>query len=406
MPKAKPHYGWLICLCGILLMFCNSGLVVNAFQVYMPYISEVNGFTDLQVSLIPTLRNLFSIFAKVFTAFYFEKLGLRRGVTLATVLIALAFVFYGLGTGSILMYCIGASLAGLGYGLGAMIPISILIKNWFSDRSAFVLSLCASGSAIATFVCPIVVTWMAENLSLSASFLAEGACVGVFALIIFLLVRNTPADLDMSPYTDGSTKSAAKEKTFGTAPRPFWNGMMLLSCFVIGVLCLAFPSFNALYYKEIGMSSGLIASALTFSGVILLVGKWVYGIINDAIGPYRTNTLFIGALLLGMAGGCMLDADSVFMLYLSTALINFGLVLATVGISIWAADLSSETTYVRTLRNYQVSYTIGGLAFSSVPGFLADLTGSYYPTRLLSFALSVLVLIGVLGAYRSIRTKN
>ena len=154
------------------------------------------------------------------------------------------------------------------------------------------------------------------------------------------------------------------------------------------------------------MSSGLIASALTFSGIILLVGKWIYGIINDAIGPYRTNMLFIGALLLGMAGGCMLDADSIFMLYLSTALINFGLVLATVGISIWAADLSSEATYVKTLRNYQVSYTIGGLAFSSIPGFLADLTGSYYPTRLLSFALSVIVLIGVLGAYRSIRAKH
>ena len=73
MPKAKPHYGWLICLCGILLMFYNSGLVVNAFQVYMPYISEVNGFTDLQVSLIPTLRNLFSIFAKVFTAFILKN---------------------------------------------------------------------------------------------------------------------------------------------------------------------------------------------------------------------------------------------------------------------------------------------------------------------------------------------
>ena len=64
MTKGKLHYGWLICLCGVLLMMTNSGFVVNAFQVYMPYITEINGFSDLQVSMIPTLRNLFSILAK------------------------------------------------------------------------------------------------------------------------------------------------------------------------------------------------------------------------------------------------------------------------------------------------------------------------------------------------------
>ena len=401
MRKEKFHYGWLICLCGVLLMMTNSGFVVNAFQVYMPYITEINGFSDLQVSMIPTLRNLFSILAKVLTAVYFEKLGLRRGVTLATLLIAAAFLCYGLGTGSIVLYCIAASLAGLGYGLGAMIPISILVKNWFRDRSAFVLSICASGSAIATFICPITVTWMVEHISLAAAFLAEGAAVILVAVLIFLLVRNRPADLNMEPYTDASPKVAAKVRTVGTAPTRFWQLMMLLACFMVGALGLALPSFNTLYYKELGMSSALIASSLTFSGIILLVGKWGYGIINDAIGPNRTNILFTGALLAGAVTGCMLDADSAVMLFLSTALINTGLVVATVGISIWAANLSSEEGYVRTLRNYQVSYTIGGLLFSSVPGLLADLTGSYYTTRLLAVALSLIVVFGVLGAYRS-----
>lgn len=401
MTQRKLHYGWLICLCGVLLMFSNSGLVVNAFQVYMPYITEINGFTDLQVSMIPLLRNLFSIFAKVLTAVYFEKLGLRRGVTLATLLIAAAFLFYGLGTGSIVMYCIAASLAGLGYGLGAMIPISILVKNWFADRSAFVLSICASGSAISTFVCPIAVTWMVEHFSLSAAFLAEGSCVVVIAGILWLLVRNTPADKGMAPYADSDTADKPKARTYGNPPAPFWGFMMLVACFMVGALGLALPSFNTLYYKEVGMSSTLIASSLTFSGVILLVGKWGYGIINDAIGSNRTNVLFTGALLIGAVTGCMLTADSVVMLFLSTALINTGLVVATVGISIWAANLSSEESYVRTLRNYQVSYTIGGLVFSSVPGLLADLTGSYLPTRLLAIVLSAIVVIGVLGAYRS-----
>lgn len=48
MTKNKPHYGWFVCLGCALLLFSTSGLTVNAFTVYQPYILRYNGLTNSQ----------------------------------------------------------------------------------------------------------------------------------------------------------------------------------------------------------------------------------------------------------------------------------------------------------------------------------------------------------------------
>ncbi len=59
MKRKHPiHYAWRVCLGCALLLFCTSGLCINAFTVYQPYILTRNGFTNAQSSLIITVRGL------------------------------------------------------------------------------------------------------------------------------------------------------------------------------------------------------------------------------------------------------------------------------------------------------------------------------------------------------------
>ena len=50
-----------------------------------------------------------------------------------------------------------------------------------------------------------------------------------------------------------------------------------------------------------------------------------------------------------------------------------GLALASVGLSIMASDFCQVGNYATVLKNYQLSYALGGLVSSAVPGMLADL---------------------------------
>lgn len=386
-------------------MLCNSGLSVSAFSVYTPYIVEHNGFTNVQVSMLTTLRNLFSVLAKLIVAGFYARIGIRRGITLAGLCTATGFFLYAVGSGNVLFYYGAAVLTGISNGLGTMIPVSILINRWFRSRRTLALSICASGTAMATFVCPTLVTWLVETRSLPTAFAAEAAVVFVCILLIALLVREQPEEKGVGIYDTGERTKSAKTSIAGTRPAPLFYGLMLVGCFMVGGLTLAFPSYNTLYYREVGFDSSEIALVLTFGGITLLLGKWIYGFANDWLGSYRTNILFTLAIILGTALGCILTKERILLLLLSNALWTIGFALATVGISVWASNLSDEANYVKTLRNFQLSYTLGGLSFSSLPGILADLTGSYYPTRLVSVAMACVTLFCVQSTYMSIRKK-
>lgn len=401
MKLSKPHYAWVICGCCTLMMVCNSGFIVSAFPVFTPYIVELNGFTNVQVSLLTTLRNLSGVLAKLMVAAFYAKLDLRRGITLAGLMTAGGFLLYALGSGTPLLYYTAAVLTGFGNGLGAMIPASILIKAWFRSRQTLALSICASGTAIASLFCPTLVTWSIEAWGLSASFAAVAAIIAVSIILVYLLVRSRPDELGLEVYDTGET-SSRKAPVHGIRPTPFFTGLMLLACFLVGGMTLAFPSYNTLYYREVGFSGSQIAMVLTFGGVTLLLGKWIYGFLNDLLGSYRCNGLFVCAIILGAVLSCMLSHDRLAVLLLANALLTIGYALATVGISVWAANLSDDASYVKTLRNYQLSYTLGGLAFSSLPGILADLTGSYYPTRLICVAMGTVILLSIQSTYRSV----
>lgn len=65
---------------------------------------------------------------------------------------------------------------------------------------------------------------------------------------------------------------------------------------------------------------------------------------------------------------------------------GIGASLTTVGLSVWAADFSCAERRAQSVQRFQLCYAIGGLAFSFMPGMVADLTGSYAPAYVI-FAL-------------------
>lgn len=398
-------YAWVICACCTILMFCTSGLIVSAFSVYVPYIQETSGFNDVQMSLLTTIRNLFSILAKAATVAVITRIGLKKTIVASCMMAGVSFFLFGLDTDSFTLYCAASALAGFSNGLGAMVPISLLIQKWFYSQRTFALSICASGSAFATFLCPGLIAKGASNLGLGTTFFIEAAVILGIAVILSLLVFNNPESKGMKPYVTGKEETS-KEKKYGSKPSALNNLMMLAACFMVGSLTLAFPNSNTLYYREIGFDNGTIASVVSFSGITLLVGKWLYGAINDKAGPFRTNFLFIGTIILGCLMGCFLNTQRAMLLYLSQALSTIGFALATVGISVWAENMSDQQSYAKTLRNYQLSYTLGGIICSVLPGFIAQYTGSYFGTRIAAVVMSVLILLFVQYTFFTSRDKD
>ena len=192
------HYGWVVCITCTLLLFITMGTVSNGFSVYLPYIMDERGLTHAQTSSLVTLRCLTAFLAMLIIGWYYKKVSLRLGVSIAACCAGLSYLLYA-SAQTYPLFCVGAAVSGLSYGFGSMIPVSLLMNRWFDRHRALALSICATGSGIATIVLPPVTTALVEHLTMRTAFRIEGAAIFLLAALIFAVLRSDPAEKGLAP---------------------------------------------------------------------------------------------------------------------------------------------------------------------------------------------------------------
>ncbi|MEM5767706.1 MAG: hypothetical protein AAGU32_05380 [Bacillota bacterium] len=70
------------------------------------------------------------------------------------------------------------------------------------------------------------------------------------------------------------------------------------------------------------------------------------------------------------------------------SLFGMGLPMASVSLIVWAEDLCGDNGYDAAVKWFTVAYAAGSFLFSSLPGIIADQTGSYVPVYLLFLLLA------------------
>lgn len=394
---ARFHRAWLVCAGAMLLMFISTGMVVNTLTVYLPYILSEYGLTNSQGSLINTIRCLASLGAMFFVERYYQKTGLRRGTVFAMILCVMSYVLYALAR-SFLGFCLGSVVAGVGCSLGGIVAATIAVDTWFSGSRGTAMGICTAGSGLAMVILPPVLTGILENTGVSAAFFAEAGMMAVLSLLILLIFRKeSPADAGLTPYGEAGD-GPVKASSGAVLPKGYFLPLLLAMAFVGSV---GGPGFNHLpvFYSSIGYESMTVALGMSMIGFVLMLGKCAYGIITDRIGSYRTNYLFLGLLVLGFALCCMMSGQG-WMLYAAQLCLGMGMCVCTVGLPVWAGDLTDPAVHARTVQRFQTAYSVGALLFSPVPGMVADAFGGYRPAYVGFTVQAVVILVILQLAYQ------
>ena len=402
--KEKLHYGWAVCAGCALLLFCTSGLAINAFTIYQPYILTQNGFTNAQSSMIVTVRSLFSFASMLLTGWYYKKLSLRAGMGLSGCMIVAGFFLFGAARGYA-MYLLAAAVVGLAYGFGTMIPVSMAMERWFIEKRTTAVGLCSAVTGLSTLGIPSLLTGMIERFGLAATFRMEGIGIAVLVLLSFLLIRSRPADVGMTPYGSWENVEHKGIQVHGRSlSRRNWALLIPMLLCVGAFTSVGYSHITVLARGE-GVSSQTIALAVTISGVTLMVSKFGYGVIEERMSTYRTNWIFGGILTAGLTLCCVFGGNTA-LLMLAMIVYGLGLPLGTVGLTAWAGDLSAPEQYDDTIRRFQVGYSAGGLLFSTLPGLLADrFGGSYVPAYVFFTGCAVFTVFAIQWTYRHAGTE-
>lgn len=401
----KHHYAWTICAAGTLLIFITMGAVSNAFSIYMPYIRDEFGLTNAQTSTLVTMRLVVAFVCMLLIGKYYDLFNIRVGGSLAAAFGGLTFLIYSFAS-DFTLFAVGAGVSGLAYGFGSMVPVSILMTRWFDDHKALAISICSAGSGLGSIILPPVVTGLLSTLSMPTVFRIEAAFILLCAAVIYLAIRNYPHDMGLTRLGENRErlKQAAQENA---APRsmkaPITKAVLILSCagsFLMGAQGNPGIMHIPVLYTSEGFTAVFAATLMSIIGAALTVGKIVFGEVTDKIGGFRSSIIFFILLVLGNGLCCLAGTGNAVLGLTAVAVLGVGYSVSTIGPSIWAGDLSSEMEFPKTMRTFQIFYSLGALITASVPGILADrFSGSYVPAYVMFTAMALIASLLIVAAY-------
>ena len=398
------HHAWLICLACLWLYLCNVGLLSNILTIYLPFI-EATGISDSAGSAILSVRSLFSFVTTFFVGWYFRKISLRAGILLGTLIGAASAVIFSIG-GSVAVYYLAAATAGIGYGLGCAYPVSLLLANWFHARRGLAFGISTAGSGLAFMLFSPLLSGIILRRSLAAAFLTQAGFLAASAIAVFLVVRDRPEDMGLTPYGAGQQQTAAAVRISSAPPlTPLLMAMLAMTILFIGGAGLSFAGHLSVLATSCGYSPELSARVVSLFGFVLFLGKMIAGGIADRIGTRNSSILLAAIFVAGCFCVVGMNGVNPFWYLVLVLLLGIGAPLCTMGPPLWAGDLAPAEEYAKTVKWLQIFYNLGGIVFSVVPGIIADRTGEYKSSFFLFAAMMAVGLGILLWCYRRQRKK-
>lgn len=400
MLKHKIHYGWGICGACVLLLICTVGVTTNSFPVFLPYLIEYGSLTKTQGAALSSIRCVFSFLSVLAFERYYGVTGMRVGMTLLALNVAVSCVLFSTAHG-FAVFCIASAISGISHGLGGLVATSVLVNRWFKDRIGLALGTCASGAGIGVVFISPAATYLVEKYSLPVAYIVSACFAVLCAAIVYVLIRNSPQDVGLEMYVQDKRDVRKREKAECTVHYKKSSKVpagVLASAFLIGATAFGVIPHIAVLLREHGYNSATASLAMSVYGITITSGKFIYGAVTDKIGTYRTGYIFSGFYIVSIMLFCVCKGNAAAAV-LVTALYGLGSAQTSVALSLWAKDLTLPEDYPHMAKIIQAGYIAGGALCGTIPGIVADAVGSYIPAFFLMGVLAILALLFVQISY-------
>lgn len=404
--KLPFHYGWIMTFTGLLQVACCC-MFSTSFAVSLAGMRSELGFTGVQTSLFITIRSFTGLLIVMIMDRYFKRFGLRRGIPLAMGVGALGMLLYGLAGTNVWLCYAASALGGIPFGLCMMASVSILMKNWFNRHRGLCLAICSSGTGLANIIVIPLLQHIISNRGIRAAFYVQALIFVAIAGLVFLLLRETPAEVGLEPVGGADAEAGAAAGRRGgrsggsTAQTVFLDNrsliMMACALFLMGMGASPTASHLVVTFTWEGIDPMTVAVGASVTGACLIVGKLSYGVVSDRFGNRAAAVMFAVIILVGYFSIFSImfapASAAVALMFIGSAGHGIGGSICHLGYPAWAADYSSAEDYTRTLKKFQTGYQFGTLVGSPLPGLVCDLTGTYcwyYLVPILGYGLTVL----------------
>lgn len=407
MEKKKIHYGWYIVI-GCLLITCTMVPPIMALSnKFLIQVTEELGLSRSGFTLANTILQGLGIFISPMVSSRLAKGDMRKIQCISIIGFALSYASYSLAQNAIHLYIFSVFI-GVFWLNSALIPVSMMITNWFAKKRGLAMSIAMAGIGVGGTIFSPIVTMLLEKYGWRHTYQIMALIVLVIALpAAFFILRKRPEDMGLKPYgsDEADTKTAdkssdKKESDLSLEVQQCWPKFFFW-LMLIGMLCNGLINSGSLgqFPPAIEEMHGpaIQAAIISIYSMVGIFGKIVLGWLNDRFGVVVSTVC--GCVAFAVSFIFMLMGSNVTMLYIMAVLFGLGDAIGTVTPPLVTAAVFGTKKYGQAygIANSftQVGLTCGSLMVAAI----YDGTGAYTSAWILLFILTIVTLVGWIGSY-------
>ncbi|MER6020521.1 MFS transporter [Streptomyces anulatus] len=294
------HRAWLMAaVAGAAIV--TAGAFTTVPGLLVTPLHEEYAWERGQIALAASVNMVLFGLTAPFAAALMDRIGARRVVMGALLLVAAGALLTGVMTRPWQLVAYWGVLIGLGSGCLTMTFAAGITARWFDRRRGLVTGALSSSSHLGQLLFLPLLAWSVGRFGWRPPVVTLALVALAVAALVFLLLRDHPADVGAKPYgagefvprpppVSGAAGRALRVLLRAARTGPFW--------LLAGMFALCGASTNGIMWSnwapaahDHGMRATAAASLLSLVGIFSALGALLAGWLTDRFDPRRLLTV-------------------------------------------------------------------------------------------------------------------
>ncbi len=376
----KIFYGWWIVVGASFLNFAGIGIIMNTMGVFIKPVAESLGFTRGGFTLYFTIAALAMMVMAPVMGKLLERYDIRLIMTICTTMMAVSFALFS-QCRTLPQFYVVAVFLGIGSAGSHIIPVSMMITNWFVDKRGLAMGIAFAATGVGGLIFNPLANWIIMNYGWQTTYLTFGLIIGVFSIpTAIFIVRAKPTDLGLLPYGgEAAIKRQSQTETGGLmATEAFRSSAFWMLALII--LFIAIANMGVLhhivpYLTDLGFSSTTAAALMSLHMTMLVFGKVLAGALADRLGLMKSYLLLMTGLMISIV--LLYGAQWMWVAVVFSVLFGFSIAVRTVLPPLMTARVLGQKHFAVIYGFLNIFTTLGTAVGVPLSGFIYDWTKSY-----------------------------
>lgn len=408
LSKTNIYYGWFIVGAAFFIMALGWGSVYNASSIFIQPISKELGFTRSEFNVTMTIKAVCQVGVSLLASRIYRRLDILKVMKASSVILILSFFSYSIAS-TLLMFYIITAVVSTTLSLIAILPLSIILSNWFVKGRGSALGMAFMGSGVGGMILSSLTGIWIQAYGWRVAYQIISVIMAVFILpSVFLIIKSHPKQMELKPYgiTEESAVNYSNTENEGLM---LYEAMRSVKFWAINISSIfLLVAINGLmmnvapHLTDIGYSITFSANLVALIMGSLAIGKFAFGKLYDIIGLKATILIACAANIIALTG--LIFAKSYIGLAFTVVFVGIGCAYATIANSVLANEMYGKKDFNAIYGFLTAIGSIGSIITPILYGVLYDSSGSYISSYQVSIVLCVTALIIFLGIFAQKKT--